>query len=303
MMPARPPRRAGIVRRVIVVVTDGVRPDLIPLLDLPAFGRLASTGAATLHGRTVRPSVTAAAMTSLLTGVAPPVHGMTTDQFRIPRPRGPVEPLPLVLRRAGLRSTAWMARVPWAYRRLSASIVRRVGFTAASLDGNDASGVLEAARTALAQDRDGLIVLHWPDADRAGHESGWPSPPYVRAVRRLDRCLGELDAITGASTDPDTLLIVLADHGGGGRRRKDHDSDHPHDCTIPIILAGGRVRRQELPAGASLLDVPATALHALGVPIPSSYQGTPLVALRDRRPLVLPTPWTQRERVPLAAAV
>ena len=300
MMPARVPRRA--VRRVIVVVTDGVRPDVIPLLDLPAFGRLARTGAATMHGRTVRPSVTAAAMTSLLTGVAPDVHGMTTDQFRIPRPRGPIEPLPMVLRRAGLRSTAWMARVPWTYRRLAAAIVRRVGFNAASFDGDDAYGVLAAARKELEQDREGLMVLHWPDADRAGHESGWPSPPYVRAVRRLDRCLGELDAISGASTDPETLLIVLADHGGGGRRRKYHDSEHQLDCTIPIILASGRVVRQELPVGASLLDVPATVLDALGVPIPSSYPGVPLVRLRDRRPLVRPIPWPQFD-VPLAEAV
>lgn len=292
----------GIVRRVIVVVADGVRPDVIPLLDLPAFGKLAGLGTATMHGRTVRPSVTAAAMTSLLTGVAPEVHGMTTDQFRIPRPRGPVDPLPMLLRRAGLRSAAWMARLPWTYRGLAAAIVRRVGFDSASFIGDDAVGVLNAAKNGLEQFRDGLLVLHWPDADRAGHESGWPSPAYVRAVRRLDRCLGELDTITGASWDPDTLLIVLADHGGGGARRTHHDSDHPLDSTIPIIVAGGRVPRRALPAGSSLLDVPATVLHALGVQIPASYQGAPLVELRDQR-LKVPAPWDVEVPIPLAAAV
>src|SRR5262245_10577129 len=90
----------SLVRRVIVVVLDGVRPDLIPLLDLPVLGRLARVGASTMQARTVSPSVTAAAMSSLLTGVTPDVHGMSTDQFRIPRPRGTVDPLPTVLRTA-----------------------------------------------------------------------------------------------------------------------------------------------------------------------------------------------------------
>ena len=47
---------------------------------------------------------------------------------------------------------------------------------------------------------------------------------------------------------------------------------------IPIILAGGSVRPGELAAGASLLDVPPTICHALGVPMPESYAGFPLAA-------------------------
>jgi arylsulfatase A-like enzyme len=272
------PRRQPLpARRVIVVVADGLRPDVIPLLDLPAFGRLARLGTSTLLGRTVSPSVTAAAMSSLLTGVPPAVHGLASSRFRVPRPRGRVDPLPAVLRTAGVRTVAFMAALPWTFRRLGSTLGTRLGFEAVSFAGANAATILQSARRELTARHDGLCVFHWPDADQAGHRHGWPSPPYLRAVRNLDRCLGELDAITGASQDPETVLIVVADHGGGGRVRRDHDSDHPLDRTIPIIIAGGHISQATtLLPGASLLDVPPTILRAFGLPSPESYTGRAL---------------------------
>jgi hypothetical protein len=60
------------------------------------------------------------------------------------------------------------------------------------------------------------------------------------------------------------------------RSRVRYESDHPHDRTIPIVLAGGRVRSASLPTGVSLLDVPATVLWAFGAPVPPSFGGRPL---------------------------
>src|SRR5262245_14822552 len=123
-----PRRTSPVARRVIVVVADGLRPDIIPLLDLPTFGRLVRQGASTLDGRTVKPSVTAAAMASLLTGVEPRIHGLANSRFRIPRPVHALDPMPRVLRDAGVATTAWMATLPWTYRSLGATIAKRAGF-------------------------------------------------------------------------------------------------------------------------------------------------------------------------------
>lgn len=62
---------AGEVRRTILVVLDGLRPDAISEFGLENVTRLAQNGAATFEGTTVNPSVTAAAMASLLTGAEP----------------------------------------------------------------------------------------------------------------------------------------------------------------------------------------------------------------------------------------
>ena len=57
-----------------------------------------------------------------------------------------------------------------------------------------------------------------------------------------------LHALAQIADDPSTLLIACADHGGGGNTSNDHDSDHPLDRTIPLLMTGGGVVRQQLGA-------------------------------------------------------
>lgn len=267
--------QASPVRRVVLVVLDGLRPDAIPRFGLANIGALAQRGASTMLGRTVSPSVTACAMASLLTGAAPERHGLQSEKFHLPRPRGTIHPLPRVLAEHSLPSSAFLARMPLLFTGIAHRIAAHVGFTDTRFRGNDCTDILAAAQPALREQRRGLILMHWPDADRAGHASGWMSDPYATAASRMDAALGRLVQTVDVD-DPDTLVIALADHGGGGAVPDHHNSEHPLDRTIPLMMAGGAVRRGDLPPGASLLDVPATICWALGVPRPESYAGTPL---------------------------
>ena len=271
-------RQPRAIRRVIVVVADALRPDAIEAFDLINFRHLARCGASTMSATTVNPSVTAAAMTSLLTGVSPSVHGLESDRFHIPRPRGPLMPLPRALAAAGYPSSAFLAEIPLIFRPLARQIVARLGVGESRFAGRDSAGVLLAAQRSLVAQRRGLILLHWPDADRAGHAHGWMSSEYGEAARRMDRSLGLLIGTDDVFTDPTTVLIVLADHGGGGAVPNDHESDHPLDVTIPIIMAGASVAPGPLGAGedCTLLDVPATILWLLGVRRPVGYAGREL---------------------------
>ncbi|MEP6778785.1 MAG: alkaline phosphatase family protein, partial [Gemmatimonadaceae bacterium] len=156
-----------------------------------------------------------------------------------------------------------------------------------------------AAERTLKTQENGLIVLHWPDADKAGHANGWMSPQYARAARNADNALGDLAARIDAD-DASSLLIVVADHGGGGVRANEHDSMHPLDYTIPIVFAGGGVVQRHLGANVDLLDVPATILWSLGIAQPESYAGRPIRnafrATEDAAPLEV----ANKERVAVA---
>lgn len=264
------------VRRVVVVVLDGLRADAIPALGLRCWQRLARQGAASLRGNTIGPSVTAAAMASLLTGVAPEAHGLRSDRFHLPRQRETLYPLPRLLGEAGLPTSAFIRSLPLFFRRIGRRIASHLGVGNASFAGHSSTEILFHATETLAQQERGLVMLHWPDCDRAGHAHGWMSERYARAAHRLDLALGMLVACADVGRDPGTLLIALADHGGGGVNPRDHASDHPLDRTIPVLLAGAAVTADELDA-PSLLDVPATVLWALGLPVPASYAGRPLV--------------------------
>lgn len=276
--------RSSPVQRVVLVVLDGLRPDAIARFRLQRVASLARRGASTFRAQTVSPSITPCAMASLLTGASPERHGMQSERFRIPRSRGPVHPLAKELARHSLPSSFFMPQVPFLMRGIAGRLATALGLGLFRHHGHNADEVLAAARSTLASQRRGLIVLHWLDADRAGHDSGWMSPEYGVAAARMDAALGSLEAAVDLD-DPTTLMIALADHGGGGATPKHHDSAHPLDTTIPVMLAGGAIVPGELGAGVSLTDVPATILWALGLARPESYVGRPLLQAFAKLPM------------------
>ena len=262
-------------RRVVLLVLDGLRADLVGDPRFPHLSTLRDDSAHTVDAITVLPSVTAVAMTSLLSGVGPADHGIDSDRFRVPAPTRPLTTVPQVVTAAGLPSLGVVRQVPWLIRPTARRIVGALGLTRTIFASANAHSLLSAALPAIRTQRTGFIVIHWPDCDAIGHRTGWMSPAYLAAVARMDHELGALRRELAASRD-ETLLIALADHGGGGRVPTHHDSSHPLDCTIPIFLDGAGVVPQKLDDGLSILDVPATVLWALGLPIPDRYVGTPI---------------------------
>jgi hypothetical protein len=223
-------------------------------------------------------------MATLLTGAAPERHGIQSEHFHIPRPKGPVHPLAKELAKHSMPTSFFMPQVPFLMRGIATRLSTMLGLGEFRNQGGSAGEVLSAARSNLEMQRRGLIMLHWLDADRAGHEHGWMSPEYGEAAQRMDRALGQLESLVDV-TDPGTLVIALADHGGGGGTLRHHDSAHPLDTTIPLVLAGGAIVSGDLGAGVSLTDVPATILWALGIARPDSYAGRPLLQAFAKLPM------------------
>jgi arylsulfatase A-like enzyme len=264
------------IRRVIIVVLDGLRPDAIDAFDLSNIRTMALTGASTMSARTVSPSCTWPAITSLLSGMPPEMHGILRDTPHVPRPKATLEPLPALVLRAGYHSAVFMRALPALYRGTGRLIAKGLGFAEARFAGTTAEEVIIAASKNLRSQERGLIVMHWADADQAGERRGWMTQEYGDACRRLDSAVGLLLKLTSCSSDPRTLVIALADHGGGGVTVNDHSEEHPLNWTIPLILGGGSVRQTRLEE-AHLLDVPATAAWALGMTPPALYAGRVLI--------------------------
>ena len=260
------------IRRVIVVVLDGLRPDAIDAFDLSNIRAMALSGASTMSARTVSPSCTWPAMTSLLSGMPPDAHGILRDSLHVPRPKTPLEPLPTLLATAGYHSAVFMRSLPRLYRGTARLIAKGLGFAEARFAGATAEEVTMAASKNLRGQERGLIVMHWADADQAGEGYGWMTQEYGDACRRLDAAVALLTKLTSCTIDPHTLVVALADHGGGGVTVNDHCEEHHLNWTTPLILAGGSVRQASLDE-AHLLDVPATAAWALGVTRPARYSG------------------------------
>lgn len=266
------------VRRVIVVVLDGLRPDAIEAFDLVNVRQLMQLGASSLTARTVSPSLTWPALTSLLTGVDPSRHGILSDTLHLPKQKSTLRPMPELLMRSGFPCSAFLGDVPAVYRIFGTRIGEKLGFNHVRFGGQTAPEVLLKARKHIQSQRHGLIFMHWADADRAGHAHGWMSPRYGQAACGIDTALGMLAATVDIESDPHTVIVALADHGGGGIDERNHEGDHPLNTTIPLAIAGGGIQPRGLGA-VNLLDLPPTILGMFGLRVPATYCGRTLSEL------------------------
>ncbi len=262
----------GQFRKVVLVVLDGLRPDAITRDAMPNLHAIMRGGWQAVDAVTVRPSVTVAALSSLATGVSPAVHGFTSAASA---PLGRItslRPLPLELRRLGVETTVVVPQLGGAARWLAGSLLRLGGVDRLVTAPPVPARLVEAGvRQMDGNPRREFVVIYFNDADLAGHAWGWMSPAYLQAVTAIDRALSPLLPM---AQEPETLLIITADHGGGGVLPQDHDHPHPVNDRIPLILAGGRVMPGLMTTEpVRLLDIPPTVLNGFGGSAPAAYEG------------------------------
>lgn len=209
-------------RSAIVFVVDGLGSH--NLAERRGHARfLGSAGTRRDVARTVFPSTTAAALTSMLTGVDPGEHGIVGYRTRIPGTNVAANQLH-GWETDGLDPSTWQRSRPLleieAERGRPCFVVSRpdytgTGFTEATLRGAEfvsATDVRE--RTAIAaglaaRHPGALVYLYAPDLDTAGHRDGWESERWTDALERVDAAARDLDA----AIDRTTGVIVTADHG------------------------------------------------------------------------------------------
>lgn len=268
------------MRRVVIVLADGLRPDAISPTHMPSLDALSRAYTVALRAKTVRPSRTAAALTSLATGIAPSSHGLVEPGLAFLGKLMTLRPLGRELEHAALPSHIVTGDLNPAERAIVWALASAAGIGKLTARGRRARDVAAAALAVARDQQNGVVFVYLNDADVAGHAHGWMSPQYLDAAAELDVAIGAMSALAD-----DSLMIVLADHGGGGVSEHDHAEPHPVNDRIPLILAGPDVtRRHQLTRAVSLLDVPPTVLWWSGVEVPASYEGRVLSQAFTRVP-------------------
>lgn len=129
------------------------------------------------------------------------------------------------------------------------------------------AAVARRAAERLAEPDLRLLLVHFDDPDRAGHDSGFSAdnPAYLQAIAQTDVLIGDLvRAVLArpALADEQWLFVVVTDHAGEGRG---HGARTPLHRTIPQIFGGPSVPVGGLSDHASHADVAPTVLSFLGV--------------------------------------
>lgn len=209
-------------RSAVIVVADGLgRGNLSARSGHARF--LASRMAKKDAARTVFPATTAAALTSLLTGEAPGVHGLVGYRVRIPG----TDAAPNQLKgweSDGLDPYTWQRAQPIMAREaargrpcfaVSKPMYAGTGFTVAKLRGAEFVGVaemgerLQVAADLAARHPGALIYAYLPELDTVGHARGWESDEWVAALERVDDAVRAFDDALA----PGVGAVVTADHG------------------------------------------------------------------------------------------
>jgi hypothetical protein len=265
---------------VLLVSLDGLRADAVyPHTSL--LQRISKEGGTARLALTIPESVTLPAHASMVSGVGVKKHGLGYGACRRKSPHMGFATIFRAAHGAGLFTAMFIGK-----RKL------QVLDDSGSMDHVEYAGmfcepIVRRAAPYVLSAPSGLIFVHLPDLDSAGHRYGWMSEQYLRSARRAERCLNRLvDALQERSDFSRSLLIVTADHGGHGHV---HGTQRREDRLIPWMVWGGSAARQtEITRPVSVTDTAATILYALGLDQPSGIEGK--AALELLTPAALPDP-------------
>jgi len=246
---------------VIIIIIDGLRPDLITAERTPALQRLVDEGASTLEAKTVRPSITLPAITSMLTGLRPRDHGVTWNDYDPGKGSVTATTIFDLAHRAGVSTAFFSGKVKVRHA------VRSESLDAESVRFLPDASVAILARTHLEEHQPGLMLVHLPNVDRAGHQYGWRSDEQKKTLIATDLAIASiLQVVESGVLDGPVRLIVTADHGGEG---KNHQRLLRGNETVPWLLWGDGIEPHPIDSVSVTLTA-AAALRSLGLDIPGT---------------------------------
>jgi predicted AlkP superfamily pyrophosphatase or phosphodiesterase len=286
---AQQDRPAAKPKKVLIIGIDGCRFDALRAARTPHLDRLiregALDGASQILGRRYQgnDTVSGPGWSSILTGVWADKHGVDDNKFSTPNYR---EFPHFFARLKQVRPEArTVSLVTWEPIHSQIVTAADVAETYPSSNvGEYRLGDIRVAREAallLATDDPAAMFLYFGQVDETGHLHGFhPSvPQYVEAIERVDSLIGSvLEALAGRGpTEEDWLILVVTDHGGKGT---EHGKGHrePEITNGFLIVHGGGVQPGSIRETTYLVDVAATALAHLGVPLDAAWKldGRPL---------------------------
>jgi predicted AlkP superfamily pyrophosphatase or phosphodiesterase len=272
--------------KVLIVGIDGVRPDRLAATSTPALDSLIAHGAFSDRATTRPPTVSGPGWSSMLTGVWADKHGVVSNDFttnaygRFPDLLTRLERLRPALATLAVLDWPPLGTTADGGPLVSDAVDRKVLFDGDALgyDVADSLTADTAAALLAATDVDAAFV-YLGNVDEVGHAHGTFSPEYAQALTVADREVARILAALHRRpswANEDWLVLVSTDHG----RRDDggHGGTSDLERTIFVIASGPSVHGSTFDRPPEIVDVAATALAHLGVPIDSAWEldGRPL---------------------------
>ncbi|MES2733886.1 MAG: alkaline phosphatase family protein [Bacteroidota bacterium] len=283
---------------LVVIGIDGLSPHGIAQAKTPHLDSLMRVGAYSMQARAVLPSYSSPNWASMLNGVTPQEHGITSNVWK-------TVPLKRESHCGEKASKLWPTIFQVARRNEPnadiacfhhwkgfAQLIETEVFTMLK-NTEDEDKTAQEAGAYIVANKPRFTFIHFDHVDHTGHHIGWESKAYYRAVAKADSLIGMLVAsIRAAGMADETVLLITSDHGG---HRRHHGGTSLAEVEIPWIITGpGIERNKQLTEPIQTYDTAATLAYILGDTAPECWLGRPVktafaeTLAEDKRAFVLP---------------
>ncbi|MCP9440301.1 MAG: alkaline phosphatase family protein [Nitrospira sp.] len=273
---------------VILFVLEGFDRDSLKDGPMPNLDKLVKGGSVTWSAAGVTPSLRLPAMASLITGMPVEKHGITWNFFEMSRGYYRAPSLFDYLDVSGGRDSAIFYMDESLYQ-----LAKPAPYTDHQLCGAlrpecDSSKMISYIQQYLEKATSGhgyghaalgvphLLLIHLPEAGRAGVAHGWNSKEYKQALRAVDRAIRSvLDFFKHYGLSDRTVVVVTALSGKGTDPGAEAASiDSP---TVPWIASGTGIKSGQLiRRPVSIIDTGATVMRMLGLDTHTEWDSKPI---------------------------
>lgn len=278
--PFWPDPSPGATPKVLVFGIDGVRPDVLEEVSTPNLDALAAAGSFSPEAVTRAPTVSGPGWSSMLTGVWPGKHGVTSNDFtgnrydRFPDFLSRIEEANPELRTFAAADWLPLLTDEAGGPLIGDAVDRKVVLDGYELGWPEAdSMVVAAAVEEIRKGEPDALFVYVGTPDEISHETGGIGESYHRAIASADDQLGGLvRAIrTRMSFEKESWLVLVAtDHGRTAEGS--HGGESPDETTVFFLASGPAAVRGGPARPPAVVDVAVTALAHLGIEIDPAWE-------------------------------
>ncbi|RYX81431.1 hypothetical protein EON83_24225 [bacterium] len=258
-------------KKVLLIGTDGTRPDKLEAANTPNIHALMNSGAYTGKAQTRMPTVSGPGWSSMLTGVWSDKHGVKNNAFT-GKNYGQYPDFLTRLEKLNPKFSTFAAAdwEPLLTTLSGGPLVSDNVDVKLAFKGNYEESdktIAELSAHYLAHENVDAAFVYFGDLDEIAHSVGPLSPRYTTGLEKLDKYVGQLvAAIRSRPTyaQEDWLILMSTDHGHVDRGG--HGGPSEVEKTIFFLANGPSVDKTKLKPEVGIVDVGITALAHLGIP-------------------------------------
>ena len=252
-------------RKLVLVVIDGLRADALESVLGSIAKKWKEKTTYCKQAKSVKPSLTLPALTSMFHGVTPDRHSIFINEWT-PQVRpivGLIEQLDDFDKTCAVFATSEETREICRPNHL----VENLCFNAYKKDGADEQAIA-AAKDSIENYAPDFALVHLKSVDLAGHRYGFESEQYHQAIEKTVAMVDEF--LLSVSKREVYHWILTSDHGGSGRN---HGADTPENLFVPIYFYGEAFEKKKELSECSITDIAKTVAGVLGVPFVRDWEG------------------------------